>query len=167
MAQGVHRWSPPEAGAKDRVEAVALEVDEGNDPLVGGGTRQHSENRKQQQMAHAVALPLCAARIPHLGECGKQGAKRHQGALHEAGKSLPNSRHLALAPPTRPQTGSGPHASTAWPWPRTMCSFCAPCWASGSARACATSPTAASQPWSPPPPTATSPRCWGGGSRWR
>ncbi len=39
--------------------------------------------------------------------------------------------------------------------PRTTCSFCAPCWASGSARGCATCPTASSPPSSRPRPTRT------------
>ncbi len=49
MAQGVHGRSPPEAGAEDGVQAVALEADEGDDPLlVGGRTGQHGEDREQQ-----------------------------------------------------------------------------------------------------------------------
>src|SRR4029450_13125237 len=34
MAQGVPRRSPPEAGAKDRVQALALQGDEGDVPLI-------------------------------------------------------------------------------------------------------------------------------------
>src|SRR5215213_3600270 len=77
VAQGVHGWSPPEAGAKDRVQALALESDKGDDPLVGECTRQHGENGEQQQVAQAVALPLRATWIAHLGERGKQGSKWH------------------------------------------------------------------------------------------
>ncbi len=89
MAQGVHGRSPPEAGAEDRVQALALESDEGDDPLVGDRTCQHGENGEQQQAAQAVALPLRATWIAHLGERGKQGSKWHQSDLHDAGKSPP------------------------------------------------------------------------------
>ena len=89
VAQGVHGWSPPEAGSKDRVQALALESDKGDDPLVGECTRQHGENGEQQQVAQAAALPLRATWIAHLGERGKQGSKWHQGDLHEAGKPPP------------------------------------------------------------------------------
>jgi hypothetical protein len=41
------------------------------------------------QVAQAVALPLRATWIAHLGERGKQGSKWHQSDLHEAGKSPP------------------------------------------------------------------------------
>ena len=89
MAQGVHGWGSPEAGAEDRVQALALESDEGDDALVGGRTGQHGEDGEQQQVAQAVALPLRATWIAHLGERGKQGSKWHQGDLHEARKSPP------------------------------------------------------------------------------
>ena len=89
MTQGVHGRRPPEAGAEDRVQAAALESDEGDDPLVGGRSREHGENGEQQQVAHAVALPLRPARIAHLGERGKQRPERHWGDLHEVGKPPP------------------------------------------------------------------------------
>lgn len=75
VTQGVHGRSTPEAGTEDRVQAIALEGDEGNDALVGSRACQDSEDREQQQMVHAVALPLCAARVTHFGERGKQESK--------------------------------------------------------------------------------------------
>src|SRR5690242_3946773 len=91
MAQGVHRRSPPEAGAKDRVQALALQGDEGDDPLIGGGTRQHGKDREQQQMAHAIALPLPTTGITHIGKRGEQGSKRYQGDLHKQESRLHRS----------------------------------------------------------------------------
>ncbi len=84
VPQSVHRRSPPEAGTEDGVQALALQGDEGDDLLLGGRARQHGENREQQQMPHAVALPLGTARVRHFGECGKQDSNG-TGRPHETG----------------------------------------------------------------------------------
>jgi hypothetical protein len=89
MAQGVHGRGAPETGAEDGVQALALEGDESDDAVVGRSTRQHREDREQQQMAHAVALSLGATWVAHLGKRGKQRSKRHQGDLHKGERSLP------------------------------------------------------------------------------
>jgi len=106
VAQGVHRRGAPEAGAEDDVQALALQSDERDDLLVGRRAREHGENRKQQQVAHAVALTLWPARVAHRGECGKQDSEWHQSDLHEAGKSLPYSRGR-MTPLLRPVRLSG------------------------------------------------------------
>ncbi len=96
--QGVHRWGAPEAGTEDGVQALALQGDEGDDLLVEGRARQHGKDREQQQMAHAVAPPLWAARVGHIGECGKQESERHR-AISQSWKvtSIQPSRHPATA----------------------------------------------------------------------
>ena len=48
MAQRVHRRSTSKAGAKDDVQALALQGDEGDDLLVGGRARKRGEDREQQ-----------------------------------------------------------------------------------------------------------------------
>ena len=78
VAQRVHCRSAPETGTEDGVQALALK---GDDLLVGGRTRQHGENREQQQVAHAVALALGTARVRHFGECGKQVSEWHGATL--------------------------------------------------------------------------------------
>ncbi len=98
MAQRVDRWSTPEAGCKDAVQALALKGDEGDDLLVGGRARKRGQDRQQQQMSHAVALPLCTPRVGHFGECGKQDSKWHQDDLHTEGKSPPYNRCLTSPP---------------------------------------------------------------------
>src|SRR3954468_3805559 len=87
VAQGVHGRGAPEAGAEDGIQALALEGDKGDDLLVGGRTCECGEDREQQQITHAVALTLRAARIGHFGECGKQGSKWHRGDLYKAERS--------------------------------------------------------------------------------
>jgi hypothetical protein len=89
MPQRVHGRGAPEAGAEDGVQALALQGDEGDDAAVGGRPREHGEDRGQQQVAHAVALPLGAAWVAYLGERGKQRSKRHWGGLHDGERSLP------------------------------------------------------------------------------
>src|SRR5215216_3620982 len=100
VAQGVHGRSPPNAGAKGGVQAVALDSDEGDDLLVRGRTRQNRENREQQQMAHAVALSLGTARIADRGERSKQGAKRHHGDFPEVGDAASTDPFLIVPPLT-------------------------------------------------------------------
>ena len=78
-----------ETGAEDRVQALALQGEEGDDALVGSRAYQHGEDREQQQMVHTVAPSLRTTRVVHLGERGKQASKRHRGDLHEAARSLP------------------------------------------------------------------------------
>src|SRR5215216_3535012 len=100
VAQGVHGRSPPNAGAKGGVQAVALDSDEGDDLLVRGRTRQNRENREQQQMAHAVALSLGTARIADRGERSKQGTKRHHGDFPEVGDVASTDPFLIVPPLT-------------------------------------------------------------------
>src|SRR3954467_10638449 len=92
MAQGVHRWSPPEAGAKDRVEAVALEVDEGNDPLVGGGTRHVWTAPSMQGLlvwrargrVRSCVRPPCAVRMTAGPDEIRGPAPNQRIAFHDA-----------------------------------------------------------------------------------
>ena len=98
MAQSVHDRGMPEAGVEDGVQALALQGNESDDLLVRGRAREHGEDREQQQVAHAVALTLWAARIGHRGECGKQDSERHQGDLQKTGKSPPYYRWI-MPPP--------------------------------------------------------------------
>jgi hypothetical protein len=119
-AQRIHRRRPAQAGAEGGIQAVALDRDEGDDLLVGGRACQNRENREQQQMAQAVALPLSAARIVdfaalplRVGECGKQRTKRHQGDLHQTRMSLQQTRYCRLQPPALGRAGSSPHGRTA------------------------------------------------------
>ena len=111
--QRVHRRRPAEAGAEGGVQAVALDRDEGDDLLVGRRACQNRENREQQQMAQAVALPLSAARIVDFGERGKQRTKRHQGDLHQTGMSLQQTRYCMVHPSALSRAGSSPHGRTA------------------------------------------------------
>jgi hypothetical protein len=117
-AQRIHRRRPAQAGAEGGIQA--LDRDEGDDLLVGGRACQNRENREQQQMAQAIALPLSAARIVdfaalplRVGECGKQRTKRHQGDLHQTRMSLQQTRYCRLQPPALGRAGSSPHGRTA------------------------------------------------------
>ena len=119
-AQRVHRRRPAEAGAEGGVQAVALDGDEGDDLLVGGRACQNRENREQQQMAHAVAVPLSAARIAdfaalplRVGKRGKQRTKRHQGDLHQTRMALQQTRYCRVQPPALRRAGSSPHGRNA------------------------------------------------------
>src|ERR1700710_1466962 len=98
MAEGVDRWSTPEAGTEDGVQALTLKGHESDDLVVGGRACQHGENREQQQVAHAVALALGTARVGHFGECGKQESERHR-ATSRSWKvaSIQPLRHPATA----------------------------------------------------------------------
>jgi hypothetical protein len=49
-------------------------MDEGDDAPIGCRTREHGEDRGQQQVAHAVALSLCAAWVAHRSERGEHVA---------------------------------------------------------------------------------------------
>ena len=115
-AQRVHGRRPSEARPEGSVQAVALDGDEGDDLLVGGRPRQNRENREQQQMAQAIALPLRAAWIADFVERGKQRTKRHQGDLHQLRMSLQQIRYRTLRVPALGRVGSGRRGRTAWPW---------------------------------------------------
>src|SRR3954462_4912244 len=116
ITQGVHGRSAPKAGPKGRIQAVALDGDEGDDPLVGGRTRQDREHREQQQMAHAVALSLWTAWIADRGERGKQGTERHQWRPpSSAGVASTDPFHF-WQPLTLRRANPGRYRSTAWPW---------------------------------------------------
>ena len=115
-AQGVHRRRPAEAGAEGGVQAVALDGDEGDDLLVGGRPRENRENREQQKMAQAIALPLWAAWIVDSFERGKQRTKRHQGDLYQLQTSLQQIRYRTLRVPALGRVGSGRRGRTAWLW---------------------------------------------------
>jgi len=98
VAQGVHRRSPPEAGAEDGVQALALQGDEGDDLLVGRRARKRGKDREQQQVAHAVALALRTARIRHFGKGGKQDSERHRATSTKLeGRLIQPLRHPAAA----------------------------------------------------------------------
>jgi len=110
MAQGVDRRSAPEAGAKDGVQALALQGDEGDDLLIRGRARKRGENREQQQVAHAVALALGTARVGHLDECGKQESEWHRATSTK----LEGRLHTAVASPRR-SSRPGRYGRTEWP----------------------------------------------------
>src|SRR3954471_5374186 len=123
-AQRVHGRCPSEARPEGSVQAVARDGDEGDDLLVGGRTRQNRQNREQQQMAQAIALPLRAAWIVDSFERGKQRTKRHQGDLYQLRTSLQQIRYRTLRVPALGKVGSGRRGRTAWPWSR--CGLCLP-----------------------------------------
>jgi len=54
-AQRVHGRRSTEARAEHRVEALPVHADERQDAAVGGGARQHGEDREQQQVGQRVA----------------------------------------------------------------------------------------------------------------
>src|SRR3954464_2882763 len=115
VAQRVHGRGAPEAGAEDGIQALALEGDKGADLLVGGRACACGEDREQQQITHAVALALRAARIGHFGECGKQGSKWHRGDLYKAGRSPLWIRYLRPTAAHAQVGGSGRYSRTEWP----------------------------------------------------
>src|SRR3954447_20693551 len=117
-AQRVHGWRSSEARPEGSVQAIALDGDEGDDLLVGGRTRQNRQNREQQQMAQAIALPLRAAWIVDSFERGKQRTKRHQGDIYQLRTSLQQIRYRTLRVPALRKVGSGRRGRTAWPCAR-------------------------------------------------
>jgi hypothetical protein len=116
MTQRVHGRSPPEAHPEGRIQAVALDCDEGDDLLIGGRPCQNRQNREQQQMPQAIALPLWAARIADFGKGGKQRTKRHQGDSRQLRISLQQIRSPMVQLSTLRRAGSGRYGRTAWPW---------------------------------------------------
>ena len=80
IAQGVDRRSAPEVRAEDRVQALTVHVDEGDDALVRGRPGEHRQHREQQQRGERIAPALRAARVTDLGERGEQTAS---GDLHK------------------------------------------------------------------------------------
>jgi hypothetical protein len=72
IAQGVDRRSAPETRPEDRVQSIAVHVDEGDDALVRGRPGEHRQHREQQQRGQSVALALRATRVTDLGERGEQ-----------------------------------------------------------------------------------------------
>jgi len=90
-------WSTPEAGAKDAVQALALQGDKGDDLLVGGRARKRGQDREQQQMPHAVALTLGTARVGHFSKCGKQDSEWHRATS----TNLESRLHTAVLLPRR------------------------------------------------------------------
>jgi hypothetical protein len=116
ITQGVHDRSAPKAGPKGSIQAVALDGNEGDDPLVGGCPRQDREHREQQQMAHAVALSLWTAWIADLGERGKQATKRRLWRPPSSSGVASTDPFLMWQPLTLRQANPGRYRSTAWPW---------------------------------------------------
>jgi hypothetical protein len=123
MTQRVHGRSPPEAHPEGRIQAVALDRDEGDDLLIGGRSCQNRQNREQQQMPQAIALPLWAAWIAdfaalplRVGKGSKQRTKRHQGDSHQLRISLQQIRSPMVQLSTLRRAGSGRYGRTAWPW---------------------------------------------------
>jgi hypothetical protein len=82
VAQSVERRGTAETGAEDGVQALAVDVDEGDDTLVRGRSGEHRQDREQQQRGQRVAPTLRAARVVDLVERGEQQRKWHDGDLH-------------------------------------------------------------------------------------
>ena len=107
VPQRVHGRSAPEAGAEDGVQALALQGHEGDDLLVRRRARKRGKDRKQQQVAHAVALALGTARVGHFGECGKQGSE-----WHRATSTKREGRHHTAVTPARRRSRLGRYGRT-------------------------------------------------------
>ena len=78
--------------------------------------RKRGEDREQQQVAHAVALPLGTARVGHLDECGKQGSERHRATTQSGRVASMQPLHCPGAAHAQAATTelNGPGHSPLW-----------------------------------------------------
>jgi hypothetical protein len=91
VAQRVDRRRPAQADAVDPAQAVAVDGQKGHDAAVRGRTREHGQDREQEQVRQRIARALAPARVGDLLQGGEQRGERDHGDLRQVGYRINTS----------------------------------------------------------------------------